>query len=109
MYELDNRQEDAILANFKEVIDNQDTSLISEELYNHLNINCNFSSYFGLDSFRVAFAGKDGFWEFAERFDRRSDLSEWVEAPEISRRFSDLNNNMLNYATNKLRGSSPPQ
>lgn len=103
MYELNSKQEDSVLTNFIEVINNQDTSSMSDALYEHLNINCNFSSYFGLDGFRNTFAGEDGFWEFAERFDRRSSLSQWVDAPEISKKFSDLNNAMLNYATNKLK------
>lgn len=103
MYELTEDQEEAILANFIEVLDSQDTSLINDDLYNHLNLNCNFSSYFGLDGFRNAFAGKDGFKEFSERFDRHSALSQWIEAPEISKRFTPLNNSMLDYATNQLR------
>lgn len=106
MYDLTVDQEDSILANFKEVIDSQDTSLIADDLYNHLNLNCNFSSYFGLNGFRNAFTGEDGFREFAERFDRQSALSQWVEAPEISVRYANLNNSIVDYATSHLR--QPP-
>jgi hypothetical protein len=100
MYTLDAQQREKIVDCFQRVVDSRDSSLISQDLYNHLNLNCNFLSHLSLQGFRDAYHG-DKFKEFLEQFDQRSPLSQWREAPEISRKFTDLNESLINYASSQ--------
>ncbi|MDA8227125.1 MAG: hypothetical protein M0T74_05370 [Desulfitobacterium hafniense] len=98
MYSLSNDQKQKILKNFKCVIDKRSSQLINKDLYYHLNLNCNFTAFFNLEGFRDAYSG-DNFKDFIEQFDSHSPRSQWVEAPEISKDFEDINYEMLSYAT----------
>lgn len=75
----------------------RNSSYISEELYNHLNLNCNFVSHFSLQGFRDAYSD-DHIQDFLDHFARHSIYSQWQEAPEISRQFFDLNRALIDYA-----------
>lgn len=97
MYTLDERQQESVLDSFKQVVDKRDSRYISEELYNHLNLNCNFGSRFTLQGFRDAYRD-DHIQEFLDHFARHSTHSQWQEAPEISRQFFDLNRALIDYA-----------
>ncbi|WP_407309411.1 hypothetical protein [Desulfosporosinus sp. SB140] len=96
MYTLNAQQQHDVLNSFRQVVDKQNSDLISEDLYNHLNLNCNFNSHFSLQGFRAAYSG-DHFQEFLEHFDRNSPHSQWQEAPEISSNFKDLNKALIDY------------
>lgn len=96
MYTLNAQQQHDVLNSFRQVVDKQNSNLISEDLYNHLNLNCNFNSHFSLQGFRDAYSG-DHFHEFLEHFDRHSSHSQWQEAPGISTNFTDLNKSLTDY------------
>ncbi|ODA39995.1 hypothetical protein [Desulfosporosinus sp. BG] len=100
MYTLDAQQQNKVLDSFQRVVDKRDSSLICEDLYNHLNLNCNFISHLSLQGFREYYYG-DNFQEFFEQFDRRSPHSQWREAPGISRKFEDLNEALIDYASSQ--------
>lgn len=100
MYTLNAQQQKRVLDSFRRVVDKRDSSLISEDLYNHLNLNCNFISHLSLQGFRDAYSGEN-FQEFFEHFDRRSLHSQWREAPEISCKFADLNEALIDYASSQ--------
>lgn len=100
MYPLNEQQQKKVLDSFQRVVDRQDSRFISEDLFNHLNLNCNFFSHFSLQGFRDAYRG-DHFPEFLEQFNSRSPQSQWREAPEISREFADLNHALIDYASSR--------
>lgn len=102
MYEMNEERQERVFKNFKKIIDKKDVSLINKELYYHLNLNCNFSAHFNLEGFRSYFDGSDGFHEFTHFFDKNSPMSQWVDAPEISSSYQELNYNLLNYGTERL-------
>lgn len=102
MYTLDTKKQKNIVDSFQQVVDKQNSHLISEELYSHLNLNCNFSSHFNLQGFQDAYSG-DHFQEFLENFDRNSPQSQWLEAPEISQEFLNLNQTLVDYATSRTQ------
>lgn len=97
LYTLNSRQQKEVLESFQRVVDKRDSRLISEDLYNHLNLNCNFLSHFSLQGFQDAYSN-DHFQEFLDHFARHSLHSQWQEAPEISRKFFDLNRALIDYA-----------
>ncbi|KUO78799.1 MAG: hypothetical protein APF81_17970 [Desulfosporosinus sp. BRH_c37] len=101
MYPINAKQQKKVLNSFQRVVDKRNSSFISEDLYKHLNLNCNFSSHFSLKGFQDAYRG-DHFQEFLEHFDQHSLHSQWREAPEISREFADLNNTLFDYASSRL-------
>ena len=101
MYPINAKQKKKVIDSFQQVVDKRNSGFISEDLYNHLNLNCNFSSHFSLKGFRDAYSG-DHFQEFLEHFDRLSFHSQWREAPEISGEFADLNNTLFDYASSRL-------
>ncbi|CAA7603328.1 Hypothetical protein DEACI_4151 [Acididesulfobacillus acetoxydans] len=100
MCPLKAQQQKKVLNSFRRVVDMRNSRFISEELYNHLNLNCNFSSHFSLEAFRDAYEG-DHIQEFLKRFDRRSPKSQWLEAPKISTEFADLNRGLIDYASSR--------
>ena len=101
MFRMDEEQQQKVLKNFKKVIDKQNANLINKELYYHLNLNCNFVAYFNLNGFREAYSGEN-FHEFVDHFDRNSQSSQWLEAPEISTQFESLNQAMVEYVGENL-------
>ncbi|MGC7870742.1 hypothetical protein ACPUYX_04320 [Desulfosporosinus sp. SYSU MS00001] len=101
MYRLNSRQQKKVFDSFHKVVETRNPELISEDLYNHLNLNCNFSSHFNLEGFRDAYSG-DRFKEFLNYFDRCSPQSQWLEAPEISREFAELNRKMVDYGSDHI-------
>lgn len=100
MYPLNAQQQKKLLNSFRRAVDRRSSRYISEDLYNHLNLNCNFSSHFSLQGFRDDYDGEH-FQEFLEYFDRRSPQSQWREAPEISLEFADLNQGLIDYASSR--------
>jgi hypothetical protein len=100
LYQLDDKQKEEILDSFQRTVDKRNSKLISEDLYNHLNLNCNFPSHFSLQGFRDAYSD-DGFQQFLEYFDQHSPQSQWLEAPEISRQYHDLNKSLFDYANSQ--------
>jgi len=100
VYTLTERQQQEVLESFQQVVDKRDSRYISEELYNHLNLNCNFLSHFSLQGFRDAYSD-DHLPEFLDHFARHSEDSQWQEAPEISRQFFDLNRALVDYVNPK--------
>lgn len=101
MYVLNPKQERNAFESFKKVVNKRDPEFISEDLYNHLNLNCNFASYFSLDGFKDAYSDKKGFHEFLEHFDRNSPRIEWLNAPEISTQFSALNQSLVDFVSSQ--------
>ena len=100
LYTLNAQQQKNVLDSFQQVVDKRSSRYISEDLYNHLNLNCNFLSHFGLQGFRDAYSD-DHFQEFLDHFVPHSLHSQWQEAPEISREFFDLNRALIDYANPK--------
>ena len=100
MYTLNAQQKEKILDSFQQVVDKRNSCYISEELYNHLNLNCNFNSHFTLQGFRDAYSD-DHIQEFLDHFTRHSIHSQWQEAPEISHQFFDLNRALIDYANSR--------
>ncbi|KLU66605.1 hypothetical protein DEAC_c12710 [Desulfosporosinus acididurans] len=101
MYRLNSMQQKKVLDSFHKVVDTRNPELIGEDLFNHLNLNCNFSSHFTLEGFRDAYSG-DHFQEFLNYFDRCSPQSQWLKAPEISREFAELNQKMVDYGSDHI-------
>ncbi|AFM40704.1 hypothetical protein Desaci_1715 [Desulfosporosinus acidiphilus SJ4] len=101
MYKLNSIQREEIVDSFCKVVDTGNSELISEDLYNHLNLNCNFPSHFSLAGFRDSYSGEH-FQEFVDSFNHHSPQSQWLDAPEISCEFRDLNQTLADYASSHI-------